>query len=466
MRETEIVKEVVKKLQKLGYDMIEQEVPIRMGTRQSLADIVVYQRAPNKRVPYIVIEVKKDLEGGWLQASSYAFSIGAPYAIVTNGKEYDIYDVRDGLNNIKQINDFPPAESESKKDSDKIYWMINERLRGPYSSRERFDTILLLNIIARWIKTTKPNMANYNYISNIPISEYTEWINNALRNSYVHDFKINYNINFNSNIIKESLGELVESDASFGEFLEKYLEKEQRREVGEFYTPKHIIQFMVDMIKNIKPESILDPCCGVGHLLRECARLNKDAQFYGHDINSLTSLIAHTYLTEEGLNIKITTEDSLGPNSSLWSAPDKYDLVVCNPPFGGNIKDNLEWKFDFKVRRIDEAFLLLAQYVVKPGGTICTIVPEGMLFSHSGKQVRQFIQNNCRIKGIVSLPMGMFLPYTHIKSSLILLEKWTGGAPAEPYKIFMGAVNEFNEDIQKELTTVANDYHKWRSANE
>lgn len=213
-------------------------------------------------------------------------------------------------------------------------------------------------------------------------------------------------------------------------------------EAGQFRTPRHIIDFMVDVIKPQKNETILDPACGTAgflissykHILRDNTKkipgdlLTPDerkkllANFKGYDISpdmvrlSLVNLYLHGFVQPQILEYDtLTSEDR-------WN--EYADVILANPPFmspKGGIKPHK--KFSVPSNRSEVLFVDYIAEHLTPKGRAAVIVPEGIIFQSAGayKQLRKMLVEN-HLYAIVSLPAGVFNPYSGVKTSILL---WT-----------------------------------------
>lgn len=104
----------------------------------------------------------------------------------------------------------------------------------------------------------------------------------------------------------------------------------------------------------------------------------------------------------------------------------KYDIILANPPFAGNVnQEAILEDFELKTRKTE---LLFGEYFYKrlaPNGRAAVIVPEGVLFgsTNAHKKLRGWLLDECRIHGIISLPSGVFKPYAGVKTSIIVFER-------------------------------------------
>lgn len=221
---------------------------------------------------------------------------------------------------------------------------------------------------------------------------------------------------------------------------------------GQFRTPRHIIKMMVDLIKPQTGQYILDPACGTAGFLIEAylyimkQNTSKDLKQEGHitgdklrpdqheflkahaitgydnDTDMIKIAIMNLYL--HGLeNVNVRHHDPL----TLPTENDrKYDIILANPPFAGSLnKEAILEDFDLRTAKTE---LLFGEYFYKhlaPGGKAAVIVPEGVLFgsTNAHKKLREWLLDECKIHGIISLPSGVFKPYAGVKTSVLVFER-------------------------------------------
>jgi type I restriction enzyme M protein len=217
---------------------------------------------------------------------------------------------------------------------------------------------------------------------------------------------------------------------------------------GQFRTPRHIIQLMVEMTAPTPTDTICDPASGTcgflvaaGEYLREQhASLFHDAKanqhfnhgmFHGYDFDNTMLRIGSMNMMLHGVdNPAITYRDSLGQEHGAEEG--RYSLVLANPPFAGNLdyenvaKDLLQ---TVKTKKTELLFLALFLRLLKPGGRAAVIVPDGVLFSSSTahKALRKMLVEDQKLDGIVSLPGGVFKPYAGVSTAILFFTKTNSG---------------------------------------
>lgn len=216
-------------------------------------------------------------------------------------------------------------------------------------------------------------------------------------------------------------------------------------DAGQFRTPRHIIDFMVAIMQPKKDESICDPACGTAgflissykHILNENTKKNKGDlltpderkklinNFVGYDISSemvrlsLVNMYLHGFTTP-----KIYEYDTL-TSTDRWG--DTFDIIMANPPFmtpKGGIRPHK--KFAMQANRSEVLFVdYIMEHINPTTGRAAVIVPEGIIFQSATayKALRKLLVEKNFLYGVVSLPAGLFQPYSGVKTSILLLDK-------------------------------------------
>lgn len=208
---------------------------------------------------------------------------------------------------------------------------------------------------------------------------------------------------------------------------------------GEYYTPRAVTQFMVDIINPQLGESVLDPACGTGgfltcsieHLRQQVntpqERDHLQRSIRGIEKKPLPHLLCTTNLMLHGFDVPVVRRDNyLSKPYSDWGAKDRVDIILTNPPFGGVEEDGTETNFPqkFRTKETADLFLVLLIRLLKPGGRAAVVLPDGTLFGEGVKtRIKEELLSKCNLHTIVRLPNGVFNPYTSIKTNVLFFEK-------------------------------------------
>ncbi len=267
-------------------------------------------------------------------------------------------------------------------------------------------------------------------------------------------FEDSYNYMKSGTLMRQVINKLNEIDFSaqedrhtFNDIYESILKDLQNAgNAGEYYTPRPITQFVVDMVNPILGEKVLDFACGTGgyltstinHFIQTGQIKNvEDNQVLQETIMgvekkpmphmlAITNLILHDIDTP-----KITHGNSLTRNVRDYKPIEQVDVIVTNPPFGGIEEDGIETNFPekFRTKETADLFMVLLMYLLKDRGRAGIVLPDGFLFGEGIKTaIREKLLKEFNLHTIVRMPNGVFAPYTGIKTNLLFFEK---GKPTE-----------------------------------
>ncbi|PEI85566.1 type I restriction-modification system subunit M [Bacillus toyonensis] len=212
---------------------------------------------------------------------------------------------------------------------------------------------------------------------------------------------------------------------------------------GQFRTPRHIIDMIVELMKPTPEDIIVDPAAGsAGFLVSSGEYLRKNHNdlflvqglkqhfnndmFHGFDMDRTMLRIGAMNMMLHGVeNPNIQYQDSLSEGNK---DEDKYTLVLANPPFKGSL-DYEAVSADLlkvtKTKKTELLFLALFIRMLKAGGRCASIVPDGVLFgsSKAHKDIRKEIIEKHKLEAIISMPSGVFKPYAGVSTAIIIFTK-------------------------------------------
>lgn len=239
----------------------------------------------------------------------------------------------------------------------------------------------------------------------------------------------------------------------YGYFNSGYEGKSKNKKLGQFFTPKKIINSILygcnfkDMIEELSNPNIYDPCCGTAGLLcvlyNNCSNINID-NIYGCEISkdTIKYAIASLMLSTNSLFQNLNKGCALSNNKFIFSGK-KFDVIFTNPPFGTDLKyKDLKIKFDknkpedFNIKFEDiypincnngvNLFLMNIIYSLNDNGICAVIVPDGeLIYSKSLFNMRKYIIDNCKMLKIISIESKAF-EYTSIKTNVLIFKKQKG----------------------------------------
>lgn len=233
---------------------------------------------------------------------------------------------------------------------------------------------------------------------------------------------------------------------------EYIISREKKGVKGQFFTPRYLVDFCVNILNPKINESILDPAAGSGAFLYHAYLHGKinGADLWGfdfdntavrtarllmyvggvegvhiHKVNSLLQNKTKVSLYQKGISdISTTIEDIL----RIEKKKDLFDIIITNPPFAGEIiePDILEsYNISYGKTRIERDVLFVERCInlLNPGGRMAIILPDNIFGSKENESLRRWIYDTCRVVGVVGIPRNVFMPHTAIKTSILFLKK-------------------------------------------
>ena len=215
---------------------------------------------------------------------------------------------------------------------------------------------------------------------------------------------------------------------------------------GEFYTPRPVVRFMVEVTDPKLGETILDPACGTGgflveamsHLEKQCHTVEdretlQTSSLYGGEAKPLPYLLVQMNLLLHGLEYpRIDPANSLRFPLREIGDKDRVDLILTNPPFGGEEERGILGNFPEDMQTAETAMLFLQLIMRKlkrpgqgseEGGRAAVVVPNGTLFADGiAARIKEELLKNFNLHTVVRLPEGVFAPYTDIPANLIFFD--------------------------------------------
>ena len=238
----------------------------------------------------------------------------------------------------------------------------------------------------------------------------------------------------------------------FNDIYEKILaDLQSAGNAGEYYTPRAITQFIVNMLNPQLGESILDPACGTGgfltcsieHLRKQVKTPddNKTLQecISGVEKKPLPHMLAMTNMMLHGIDVptRILHDNTLARPFKDYGPKDRVDIILTNPPFGGMEEDGIENNFlaKHKTRETADLFMALIMHLLKHNtGRAAVVLPDGFLFGEGVKTtLKRELLEEFNLHTIVRMPKGVFAPYTSINTNILFFEK---GGPTKDIRFF------------------------------
>ncbi len=592
-----------------GIKQMGEEVKVtnsQRGQGAARADIVIWRNEEDKRKgknALIVVECKAEnvtiRQADYFQGYNYAAWAGAKFFVTTNLKETRIFKVvEDAMpKKLEEIADIPSADMVD--DDKKIKAMLlqtkaftrdefsrllfkchniirnNDKL-SPEAAFDEISKILFIKI--RYERTNSGTQIfskeeflkqkkMYDAVKSKESPDYYQFLFNKTKEDFAKDhlFDENETIKIRENSFEQIVKELqvynlsTTSDDVKGIAFEQFLGRTFRGELGQFFTPRTIVDFMVSVLDPQEGEYVCDPCCGSGgflirafeyvreHIENEVevrkedvkkslftddySKLPKKEQekidqkvidafskmnyeldinnpmgrlrslsfdcIYGTDANPRMARTAKMNMIMHGDGHGgVHHHDGLLNVNGIWEG--RFDVILTNPPFGARIDKELKIteadrftdiekikayekrygkeNYDNALKQvndhIDQPILDLFQIgkfsgltevlfierclnLLKPGGRMSIVLPEGVLNNTNLQKVRDFVESKAKILLIVSIPQDVFMAAgATVKPSLLFFKKFTENEAEEYNRIYIQASHEVEAKYDEEMTDI------------
>jgi len=228
----------------------------------------------------------------------------------------------------------------------------------------------------------------------------------------------------------------------FGDIYEQVLNDLQSAgNAGEYYTPRAVTAFMVDRIDPHPGEILLDPACGTGGFLtcairhmreRYIKKVEEEKRMQqalrAVEKKQLPHMLCVTNMLLQGIKDPsfVRHDNTLARPYISYTASDRVDVILTNPPFGGREEDGIESNFPahFRTRETADLFLALIIRLLNKDGRAAVVLPDGSLSGEGVKtRLREHLMEECNLHTIVQLPNSVFKPYASIGTNLLFFEK-------------------------------------------
>lgn len=595
-----------------GYslDQMDQELKVtnsQRGQGAARADIVIWRNKEDKeqkKYPLIVVECKAESvtihKEDYYQGMNYASWVHADFFVTTNLKETRIFKVVKGEipDKLEEVIDIPNAsKANNQKEIDKLLKQTkaftrdefsrllfkchniirnNDKL-SPEAAFDEISKILFIKIRYERENDEGQIFSKDRFVENrkayeklnkeMGVKDYSPFYQNLFEKTKQqfasdHLFDDNAKIEIRENSFEQIVKELeiynlsTTSDDVKGIAFEQFLGKTFRGELGQFFTPRTIVDFMVSILDPQEGEYICDPCCGSGGFLIKAfeyvrEHIEKDIEakkeiiksdYYGEDYDNLTeekkleieALVSNAFaLLNEELNINnekgrlrsLSFDCIYGTDANPRMArtakmnmimhgdghggvhhhdgllnvngifENRFDVILTNPPFGSRVEKDLkiseadrftdEEKITQYRKRYGDAYVealkqvnnhigesLLSLYkidsgltevlfierclnLLKPGGRMGVVLPEGVLNNSNLQKVREFVESKAKILLIVSIPQDVFIASgATVKPSLLFFKKFTDEETKQYENIKANATIKVDAKFSDELDSI------------
>jgi type I restriction enzyme M protein len=504
----------------------EEENVTGRGSAQARADFVIYKTAEdlaNENNPIIIVECKAEhiaiQEREFLQGELYARIYNAPFFVTHNGKETKFWRVKKGRSPgyREEIENIPHAQATEKEIAERYAKLKtfkekefkqaleachniirnNEKL-DPAAAFDEIAKVLFMKVYAeRNLRKGRENVFSLEWVENAETynPDYLNYIFDKTKTEFGQSaiFRKEEKISLKPETIKSIIQRFERYNLSEtavdtkGIAFENFLNTTFRGELGQFFTPRPVVEFMIDMLNPQENQIVCDPACGSGGFLirffqqvqeRILENLNESYQ------NQKQSIEQQADLNEIQKNEKILIlfqalehdSDINNPQSRLYSLANRcifgtdanermariakmnmimhgdghggihhydgflnigqvqdeyFDIILSNPPFGmkeSNINTLKKFQIAKGKKTITTQILFLERCLnlLKPEGRLAILLPNNIFNRVESKNIREFTENNAFILASVTLPRETFLASSaDVNCSLLFLQKFT-----------------------------------------
>lgn len=521
-------------------DRISFEVVIPHRTPNNLADIVIYEDDECKK-PYLVVECKRDgiTDAEFKQAIEQVFgnsnSIKSRLAIVVAGNTRTAYDVagykpmereKNVIADIPVKYDKVPKYKYVRCEFDLKTISRDELIQrletchdtvwqggklAPTTAFDEVSKLLFCKLKDEKDNYKKGDIYKFQIGTNETPADVYKRIDAIYQKAKLQDAEV---FKGNLNLEPEVVFRVVEhiQGISFtktdldtkGVAFERFMQDFFKGKMGQFFTPRNVVQFVVRMMDINKDNLVLDPCCGSGgFLLNALDSIRKEAEreidepearyrhwhdfakenLFGIEINDQIARVCkmNMIIHDDG-HTNVISRSSLDrfediENQHKGFKKDHFDIIITNPPFGATIKSNeTDVLQTYKLgegktnQKTEILFIERCIDFLKPGsGRMGIVLPDGILTNSSLQYVRDFIMERCKIEAVVSLPQFAFSHYgAGVKSSLMFVRRKGQNETLNNYPIFMAMAEHIGydatgrDDSVNDLDTIYDEYQKFK----
>ena len=243
------------------------------------------------------------------------------------------------------------------------------------------------------------------------------------------------------NVIDELDFSDYEESHAFGEIYETILKELQSAgSAGEFYTPRAVTDFMAQVIQPQIGETMADFACGTGGFivswlkeLKKLVNTTEDEEAYSNSIYGIEKkqfpyMLCVTNLLLHGLDVpQVYHSNTLLHDVLDYTESDKVDVILMNPPYGGNEKEGVKQNFPADLRSSETAdlFMSVIMYRLKQNGRCAIILPDGFLFGTDNAKmaIKEKLLSEFNLHTVIRMPHSVFAPYTSITTNILFFDR-------------------------------------------
>jgi len=506
-------------LRQLGYNVIRLEQWFGVGSRRVKADAVAYD---DRDVPAVLVEMKRDLSGIGEEPSPYdplvqetfrsALVAASPYFLLSDGSRFLWFRVDLSIG-VPELVKMPPQVSlgptglvpfHNAEEVQQVVTAVTNLIGSQTPLPRSGAGEEVLKLLQAKVCDERRIQAGHERQFYAETGEDTKQVVGRIQRLYQQwtpqdrlPDQIPVSI-WGAAISLLQPFSLLHTDTRFLKpVIDGIFASSARRETGCYITPQNLVSFMVQLIAPQPGERVLDPVCGTGGFLVAILAewglsgnsVNEAANVYGVDRDPLAIKLARLNAVIAGGQL----ESIFVANSLNQAALDKlglhrasFDVILADPPMGtlDIAEPALSQEYELARRRkgsrqrIEILFLEQCLWLLKPGGRMAIVLPDGLLSNSAYQFVREWLIQKAHIDAVVSLPVHTFLPYVGVKTSVLAItkepletkEQMLMAATGIRQQVFMAVAEEVGYDHQgrlsdtNDLPGILEEYHRYRQA--
>jgi type I restriction enzyme M protein len=348
---------------------------------------------------------------------------------------------------------------------------------------DRTGTALTGDALMNFVNNTLfPSLKNITVDATTPLKKAIVQTTFADANNYMKDGVLLRQV---INIIDELQLDDYEESHAFGEIYETILKGLQSAgSAGEFYTPRAVTDFMAQMINPQIGEHMADYACGTGGFitswlkeLKKKVHTTEDEAAYSHSIYGIEKkqfpyMLCITNMLLHDLDVpEVYHDNSLLRDVLDYTEDDKVDVILMNPPYGGNEKKEVLNHFpsDMASSETSDLFMAVIMYRLKETGRAAVVLPDGFLTGteNAKTSLKRYLLNNFNLHTIVKLPNTTFAPYATVSTNILFFD---AGKPTSEIWFYQHRVPEGQKHYSKtkpiQFEEFIGEYNWWNNREE
>lgn len=237
------------------------------------------------------------------------------------------------------------------------------------------------------------------------------------------------------------LANALSDESTLDAIFESLVPRVAKGDKGQFFTPRHVVDFIIEMLAPRKRELVVDPACGSGAFLSRAHA--SGARAAGTDVDARAVRVARLLAVARGAD-----PASIERRDALRTAPARNaDVIATNPPFAGRA-DASGFSIASEVRTPERDVLFLERAIdlLRPGGRLGIVLPYNKASASAFAGMRRWLIDRARVLAVVGLPRETFLPHTSQRTFVLFAQKRSRGGPSSGERTFFGISERAGKD--------------------